>query len=75
MQDNKRKKRNTNFKRIKAKEEIKRKEEIRKEQWVGWRCVAGWEKLRMLLVKPIFVKVKPSTLNPKTLKMIHAKCE
>ena len=55
MQDNQRKKRNKTFKRITEKEEVKRKEEIRKEQWVGWRCVAGREKLRMLPVKPIFV--------------------
>ena len=59
MQDNQRKKRKKIFKSIKEKEEVKRKEEIRKEQWVGWRCVAGREKLQMLLVKPIFVKGKP----------------
>ena len=63
MQDNKRKKRNKNFKRTKEREEEvkrkeeKRKEEIRKEQWVGWRCVEG-RKLRMLFVKPISISVR-----------------
>ena len=66
VQDKKERRKIMSFKRIKEKEEVK-KTEIGKEYWVGWRCVTGQRKLRMLLVKPISVKGKPRTLNPVVL--------
>ena len=59
VQDNKRKKRNKNFQRNKRERKSKKKRRNEKKKWVGRRCVAGRERLRMLLVKPISVKVKP----------------
>ena len=61
MQNNKRTKKNRFLKKKQRKKRKKKK--FRGEQWVGWRCVAGREKLRMLFIKPIFKK-----LNPKPLK-------
>ena len=56
VHDIKRTKKNKNFQKIKEKDDVKRKEEIVKMCWVV--MPAGRANMRMLLVKPISVKIK-----------------
>ena len=59
VQENQRKKRNKNFQRNKRERKCTKKRRNKKKKWVGRRCVAGRERLRMLPVKPISLKYKP----------------